>query len=238
LQEPPLQDGGFIDDSKDTVPLDTIFQTKVIDFVKTFYQTEISQPHYAGYIPNISEPDSIYVFVKIENSSVLKPEYIESIPNELFHIFKVFNMEVDQVIKNVFINNKWLLYIAPNISSPFSGYICKFNEQNQLVNVKKRETSTINIADQSLINIDSIGEFYYFSSAPLDQSDIESYQRFAFFPMNYACILDDSQMADYKTNTISYQDVDSLYFKGELISDKKEGHLFFAIKTPSQFTNY
>jgi hypothetical protein len=238
LQQPPLQDGGFIDDAKDTVPLDTIFQSNVIDFVKTFYQTEIPTPHYAGYIPNISEPGSIYVFVKIDNSSVLKPEYIESIPNELFHIFKVFNMEVDQVIKNVFINNKWLLYIAPNISSPFSGYICKFNEQNQLVNVKKSETSTINIADQSLINIDSIGEFYYFSFVPLDQSDIESYQRFAFFPMNYACILDDSQMADYKTNTISYQDVDSLYFKGELISDKKEGHLFFAIKTPSQFTNY
>ena len=153
-------------------------------------------------------------------------------------MFKVYNLDVDQIIKTLFSNNKWLLYIKPDVSSPFSGYICKINEQNQLVNSKKEETLIINISDQYLTNIDSIGNFYYFSFQPLDKENAELYQRYAFFPMNYACILDENQMTAHKTNTIMTNDYDSIYFKGELLANKKDGNQFLAIKTPLQFTQY
>jgi hypothetical protein len=230
--------GAYIDSANNNDdPLDISFKTKITDFVKSMYQNPMEiQPKYKGYIPNVSEPNSIYAFVNIENATLLKPEYIESTPNELFFLFKVFNLDVDPIVKTLFSNNKWLLYIQPDVSSPFSGYICKLNEQNQIVNVKKEELT--NGLDQFLIDIDSIGHFYYFSFLPLDPQNAESYQRYAFFPMEYTCLLDENQLSDYKSNTISYSNNDSVYFKGELLTDKKEGQQFFAIKTPSQFTHY
>jgi hypothetical protein len=206
--------GAYIDSANNNDdPLDISFKTKITDFVKSMYQNPMEiQPKYKGYIPNVSEPNSIYAFVNIENATLLKPEYIESTPNELFFLFKVFNLDVDPIVKTLFSNNKWLLYIQPEVSSPFSGYICKLNEQNQIVNVKKEELT--NGLDQFLIDIDSIGHFYYFSFLPLDPQNAESYKRFAFFPMEYACILDETQLSDYKSNTISYSNNDSFYFKG------------------------
>jgi hypothetical protein len=238
-QQPQKMYGGaYIDSANNNDdPLDISFKTKITDFVKSMYQNPMEiQPKYKGYIPNVSEPNSIFAFVNIENATLLKPEYIESTPNELFFLFKVFNLDVDPIVKTLFSNNKWLLYIQPEVSSPFSGYICKLNEQNQIVNVKKEELT--NGLDQFLIDIDSIGHFYYFSFLPLDPQNAESYQRFAFFPMEYSCILDENQLSDYKSNTISYSNNDSVYLKGELLTDKKEGQQFFAIKTPSQFTHY
>ena len=212
-----------------------MFKTKTIEFVKLLYQNSTSEPTYIGYIPNISENDAVFVFVKIENSESLNPKYIECIPNELIFLSKVYHFEIDEPIKNLFANNTWL-YMKQSVASPFSGYLCKQNEQNEVINVKKEETATTNIHDQFLLNIDEIGNYYYFSFLPLDPQNAELYQRFALFPVEYDCILDNDNLEYYKQNQINFENSDSIYFKGDILTNKKEGQPFFAMKTPTQFT--
>jgi hypothetical protein len=231
--QPMPQFGGFKDDSNEEKDLDTMFKAKTIEFVKTMFH----EPSYIGYIPNVSENGAIFVFVKIENPQQLNAEYIECIPNELVFLKKVFNTDVDQPIKDLFSNNTWL-YINQSLSSPFSGYLCKQNEQNQIANVSKNETSATNIYDQFLINLDGMGSHYYFSFLPLDLQNAESYQRFALFPKEYDCILDNSNLEYYRQNMISFEQSDSIYFKGDVLTDKKEGQQFFAMKKPTQFATF
>ena len=222
--------GGFKDNPNDEVDLDKMFKAKVSEFVKSMYQNA-GEPSYIGYIPNISEPDAVFVFVKMENSGQLNPEYIESIPNELVFLSKVYNFDIDKPIKDLFANNTWL-YMKQSLASPFSGYLCKQNEQNQISNVTKEESTTTNVYDQFLINIDGMGNHYFFSFLPLDTG---TYQRFALFPLEYDCILDNNHLEYYKQNINSFEQSDSIYFKGDVLTDKKEGQQFFALKTPTQF---
>jgi hypothetical protein len=35
---------------------------------------------------------------------------------------------------------------------------------------------------------------------------------------------------------INFENSDSIYFKGDILTDKKEGMQFFVLKTPLQFT--
>jgi len=251
-QQQPQMFGGFKDDApnentqneniqnentqnENEDDLDVLFKTKTIEFVKSLYQNSTSEPTYIGYIPNISENDAVFVFVKIENSESLNPKYIECIPNELIFLSKVYHFEIDEPIKNLFANNTWL-YMKQSVASPFSGYLCKQNEQNEVINVKKEETTTTNIHDQFLLNIDQIGNYYYFSFLPLDPQNAELYQRFALFPVEYDCILDNDNLEYYKQNQINFENSDSIYFKGDILTNKKEGQPFFAMKTPTQFT--
>jgi hypothetical protein len=184
-----------------------------------------TEPVYLGYIPNISEPNAVFVFVQATGQ--LKPEYIESIPNELVFLTKVYNLDIEQSIRDLFSNNKWL-YVNQPLCSPFSGYLCKLNT-TELVNIRKEELATTNIYDQFLINVNGIGNYYYFSFLPLDPAE---YQRFVLFPMEYECILDVESLEYYKQNIISYQQSDSLYLKEGVISSQP----VFAIKTTNQFT--
>jgi hypothetical protein len=232
--QPPQMFGGYKDDSKTEEEIDIIFKKKTIEFVKTMFQ-DPSEPTYIGYVPNVSESNAVFVFVKIQNPFVLNLKYIECIPNELVFLSKVYNLEVEQPIKNLFANNPWL-YMNQNLASPFSGYLCRKNEQNQIMNVKKEEISTTNLYDQYLINIDEIGSYYYFSFLPFDLQNTELYQRFALFPIEYDCILDNDNLVYYKQNMINFENSDSIYFKGDILTDKKEGMQFFVLKTPLQFT--
>ena len=166
--------------------------------------------------------DEPYVFVNIGSQKPLNQEYTETILSELFYTFKVFDMDVDMTIRTLFDNNRWLLHD----DEPYSGYICKLNEESQLVN---DEDST------DIINVESIGNYYYFSFRPLDKN---TQKRFAIFPNEYACILDDTQMAQYKSDKMLYAQDRTIYFKGETLRDKKVGHEFMCVKTPSQFTHY
>ena len=233
-QMPQQMFGGYKDDSKNEEEIDIIFKKKTIEFVKTMFQ-DPTEPTYIGYIPNVSESNAVFVFVKIQNPFVLNLKYIECIPNELVFLSKVYNLEVEQPIKNLFANNPWL-YMNQNLASPFSGYLCRKNEQNQIINVKKEEISTTNLYDQYLINIDEIGSYYYFSFLPFDLQNTELYQRFALFPIEYDCILDNDNLEYYKQNMINFENSDSIYFKGDVLTDKKEGMQFFVLKTPLQFT--
>jgi hypothetical protein len=158
----------------------------------------------------------------------LKPEYTTCILNELFHIFKVYDTDVDESVKTLFENNQWLL----NKHDPYSGYLCKLNEEKQLVNTTDDE-------EASLINIDSLGDSFYFSFLPLDkQENARSYKRYAIFPNEYVCIMNERQKAEYVSDKQSYADDKSIYFKGEILTNKQEGHEFFCVKTPSQFLEY
>ena len=234
----PQMPGGHLDDSKNEEQIDAMFKTKVIEFVKTMYNNSL-EPSYIGYIPNVSEQGTFFVFVKIDNihnkyfMNLENSEYVECTPNELFHLSKVFNMDVAQPIKDLFTNNKWL-YVEQSLSSPFSGYLCK-QEGNEIVNVNKGE-DPVNFR----INIDDIGDYYYFSFLPLDTDPdkMRLYQRYALLPKEYECILETSQLEYYKQNKVSYEYVNSLYFKGEILSNKKDGHQFFAIKDIKQFTDF
>jgi hypothetical protein len=232
------QNGGFQDDSSgEENPLDTIFKTKVIEFVKTTMYGGLLEPSYIGYIPNISEQDSVFVFVKIDEShnkhfmSSASAEYLESTPNELFHLFKVFNLDVEQVVKNLFLNNPWIC-AEQSLASPFSGYLCKM-EGSEIKNAGIGEEP-----GNLIINIDNIGDFFYFSFLPLDPNNANLYQRYALLPMEYECILDNANLEYYKQNIISYQNSNSIYFKGEILSNPKEGNQFFAIRSPTQFTQF
>ena len=180
---------------------------------------------YIGYL-NIN--NSIYAFVKVTSSTSLNDAYTETILNELFHTFKVFDDDVDDSVRTLFENNAWLLIK----DEPFSGYLCDVtNEDKQMKNVKKAEPT-------ELTNIESIGDFYYFSFLPLDKENAKLYQRYAFFPGEYVCILDESQLEEYKKDKMSYAEDKSIYFKGDILAAKKQGHEFFAVRTPSQFTQY
>jgi hypothetical protein len=121
-----------------------------------------------------------------------------------------------------------------SLASPFSGYICKQNEQKQFVNVPKEETA--NVYDQFLINYDGIGNYYYFSFLPIDAQNAGTYQRFALFPVEYDCILDNSNLEYYKQNVSSFEESDSVYFKEGVLGIKDSSQPFFALKTPTQFT--
>jgi hypothetical protein len=235
-QQVPGQIGGFQDDSSgDENPLDTNFKSKVIEFVKTNIYGGLLEPSYVGYIPNISEQDAVFVFVKIDDAhnkhfmGLQTTEFFESIPNELFHLSKVFNFDVEQPVKDLFTNNKWL-YMEQPLASPFSGYLCKL-EGTEIKNAGiGEEPGNFNI------NIDNIGDFFYFSFLPLDPNNAKSYQRYALLPMEYECILDNSNLEYYKQNMMLYQNSNSIYFKGEILSNQKEGNQFFAIRSPTQFT--
>lgn len=184
-----------------------------------------SSPKYIGYL-NINS--SIYAFVKVTSATNLSDEFSESILNELFYTFKVFEYDVDDAVRTLFENNAWLL----GKDEPFSGYLCDItNEDKQMKNVKKTEPV-------ELTNIESIGDFYYFSFLPLDKENAKLYQRYAFFPGEYVCILDESQLEEYKKDKMTYAEDKSIYFKGDILAAKKQGHEFFAVRTPSQFTQY
>ena len=223
------QKGGFLDDDSSSDDLDTLFQKNVTDFVKTFYENQtgsesLNQPEYIGYLLHPNEPDCIFVFVKTPDVS-LKPEYTTCILNELFHTFKVYDTDVDESVKTLFENNQWLL----NKDEPYSGYLCKLNEDKQLVNTND---------EASLMNVDSIGDLFYFSFLPLDKENARLNKRYAIFPNDYVCILDETQKAEYLSDKQSYADDKSIYFKGEILTNKQEGHEFFCVKTPSQFLEY
>ena len=215
--------GGFKDNSNEEKDLDKMFKTKVSEFVKSIYQNA-SEPSYMGYIPNVSETGSVFVFVKIETFGQLNPEYIESIPNEIVFLSKVYNFDIDQPLKDLFANNTWL-YMKQSLASPFSGYICKQN----FVNVAKEDTE--NVYDQFLINHEGMGNYYYFSFLPVDAQNAGTYQRFALFPVEYDCILDDNNLEYYKQNISSFEQSDSVYFKDGVLGNTP----FFALKTPTQF---
>ena len=181
---------------------------------------------YIGYIMFNDEP---FVFINIGSTKPLKTNYQEALFNDLFYTFKVFDTDVDQTIRDLFDNNRWLL----NEYQPYSGYMCALNEANQLVNVKIDEDNA------DLINVESIGDYYYFSFLPIAEESIATqYKRFAIFPNEYVCILDDTQMEEYKENKISYAEDNSIFLKGETLRDKKTKHEFMCVKTPSQFTQY
>jgi hypothetical protein len=181
---------------------------------------------YIGYIMFNDEP---FVFINIGSTKPLKTNYQEALLNDLFYTFKVFDADVDMTIRDLFDNNRWLL----NEDQPYSGYMCALNEANQLVNVKIDEDNA------DLINVESIGDYYYFSFSPIVEESIAiQYKRFAIFPNEYVCILDDTQMEEYKENKISYAEDKSIYLKGETLRDKKTKHEFMCVKTPSQFTQY
>jgi hypothetical protein len=181
---------------------------------------------YIGYIMFNDEP---FVFINIGSTKPLKTNYQEALLNDLFYTFKVFDTDVDQTIRYLFDNNRWLL----NEYQPYSGYMCALNEANQLVNVKIDEDNA------DLINVESIGDYYYFSFLPIAEESIATqYKRFAIFPNEYVCILDDTQMEEYKENKISYAEDKSIFLKGETLRDKQTKHEFMCVKTPSQFTQY
>ena len=238
INQIPGQNGGFKDESTgDENPLDTIFKSKVIEFVKTTIYSGLIEPSYIGYIPNISEQDSVFVFVKIDDAhnkhfmTSSSDEYFETTPNELFNLFKVFNFDVEQPVKDLFTNNPWL-YMEQTLASPFTGYLCKL-EGTEIKNTGLgEEPGNFNI------NIDNIGDFFYFSFLPLDPNNAKMYQRYALLPMEYECILDNSNLEYYKQNMSLYQNSNSIYFKGEILSNRKEGNQFFAIRSPTQFTQF
>ena len=182
---------------------------------------------YIGYIMFNDEP---FVFINIGSTKPLNTNYKEALLNDLFYTFKVFDADVDQTIRDLFDNNRWLL----NEDQPYSGYMCTLNEANQLVNVKIDEENA------DLINLESIGDYYYFSFLPIAEESIATtqYKRFAVFPNEYVCILDDTQMEEYKENKLSYAEDKSIYLKGETLRDKKTTHEFMCVKTPSQFAQY
>ena len=229
----PGINGGYLDDSTIEDNLDVQFKTQIINFVKTMYNNSL-EPTYIGFIPNISEQNSIFAFVKIDDihnnyfSKIENSEYIESTVNELFFLFKVFNLDVDQLIKDLFTNNQWL-YVQESLASPFTGYLCKL-EGSEIKNVIKNEGDPSTF----LINIDNIGDFFYFSFLPIDLQNASLYKRYALFPMEYECILDNNDLDYYKQNQISYQNINSIYFKDNILLSNKNH--FFAIKSPRQFT--
>ena len=173
---------------------------------------------YIGYIMVNGEP---YVFASISPGK-LGQQFREALLNELFYLFKVDNLDVDKTVKDVFDNNRWLL----NESEPYSGYMCKIDQAGQLVNIKEAE-------EEDMTNIETIGDFYYFSFQPLDTETL--YKKFAIFPNEYVCILDESQMAQYKTNKMSYAEEKTIYFKGEALETKRNGIEFMCVRMPSNF---
>jgi hypothetical protein len=198
-QEPALYQGGYQDSAESGDPLDAAFIQKCQEF--------IANSTYVGYIPNISEPGSVYAFMKV----VAPPaNLVPCISNELFYLFKVGSIAVDTTIINMFTNNKWLV----SASDPFSGYACKL-DGTTLVNIAQGETP-------DLVDISSVGSYYYFSFLPLNDNSAPL-DRYVLFPQEYTCV---------KTLEPEFEnDTDSIYLDGALVPGKQ----LFALTLPTQF---
>jgi hypothetical protein len=195
------QQGGYIDSMDSGDPLDIAFINKCIEF--------IPGSEYVGYIPNIAEPTSVFVFLKVHSAPA---SLVPCISNELYYISKVGNIPVDTTINNMFANNRWLV----SESDPFSGYACKLDANGNLVNIQQGD-----IPD--LLDIESVGSYYYFSFVPLSDNQ-EPLDRYMLFPHDYVCITEELLVEED-------DDSNSLYIDGLLVPGKK----IFALSLPTQF---
>ena len=200
-QEPALYQGGYQDSAESGDPLDAAFIQKCQEF--------ITNSTFVGYIPNISEPGSVFAFLKVVTAPA---NLIPCVSNELFYLSKVGPTAVSPTILNMFSNNKWLV----SASDPFSGYACKLdNTGTNLINIAQGETP-------DLVDIDSVGSYYYFSFLPLNDTGAPL-DRYVLFPQEYTCV---------KTLEPEFEnESDSIYLDGALISDKQ----LFALTLPTQF---
>lgn len=215
LQEPvSLQQGGYIDSNNSGDPLDALFIQKCKEFSKTLINQE---PVYAGYIPNIAEPGSVYVFIQVPSvqaHSVQAPSVplVPCISNELFYIGKVGSIDVDVTIKTMFQNNKWLVSAA----DPFSGYACTKDLLGNFTNIPEG-------TNPEIIDIDALGQYYIFSFTPLVPG---KFDRYIIFPQNYVCI---------KTIESDFElEENSIYLDGALVPNKQ----MFALASPTQFIKF
>ena len=200
-QEQQQQQGGYMDSTDSGDPLDTAFINKCTEF--------IPGSEYVGYIPNIAEPTSVFVFLKVHSAPA---SLVPCISNELFYISKVGSIPVDATINNMFSNNRWLV----SESDPFSGYACKLDTNGNLVNIQQGE-------NPYLLDIESVGSYYYFSFLPLSDNP-EPLDRYMLFPHDYVCITKEPFVEDD-------DDSDSIYIDGVLVPGKK----IFALSLPTQF---
>ncbi len=199
------QQGGYADSGNSGDPLDTMFIQKCTEFVSQLVPGQ--QPVYAGYIPNIAEAPSVFVFIKILAN--VSDALIPCISNELFYLKKVTTLDVDPTINAMFSNNKWLV----SASDPFSGYACTKDANGNLTNIRQGE-------EPDLVDIETVGSFYYFSFLPLAEMQMD---RYVLFPQEYICV-----------KTLSDTDIDanSIYLDGALVPGKQ----LFALTMPTQFT--
>ena len=228
----PLQQGGYIDSNDSGDPLDALFIQKCKEFSKTLVNQE---PVYAGYIPNIAEPGSVYVFIQVPLAQAQAPSVplvqaqaplVPCISNELFYIGKVGSIDVDTTIKTMFQNNKWLVSSA----DPFSGYACTKDLLGNFINVPEG-------TNPEIIDIDSLGQYYIFSFTPLVAREQSSqakepqvlsgkFDRYILFPQDYVCI---------KTIEPDFElEKNSIYLDGALVPNKQ----MFALASPTQFIKF
>jgi hypothetical protein len=219
----PLQQGGYIDSNDSGDPLDALFIQKCKEFSKTLINQE---PVYAGYIPNIAEPGSVYVFIQVPSGQAPSVPLVPCISNELFYIGKVGSIDVDATIKTMFQNNKWLVSAA----DPFSGYACAKDLLGNFINVPEG-------TNPEIIDIDSLGQYYIFSFTPLVAREQSSqakepqvlsgkFDRYILFPQDYVCI---------KTIEPDFElEENSIYLDGALVPNKQ----MFALASPTQFIKF
>ena len=178
------------DKSPDQIYFETECMKHVLDF---FSDTSILHNEnldiYKGFVEH--DNNSIFAFFDVSSlSKFLKPPYITAVVDEVFYKQKIYSTPIDPVISSFFYKNIRFIDLMSaddedkRLKFPFQLYLCKL-ENEQYENVKKGEPI-------QQFEHPFFGYSYYFSTYPLDESNIDELIRFNCFTFRNLYIMNNS----------------------------------------------
>jgi hypothetical protein len=159
---------------------------------------------FTGYIPDATNPSIIYMFFNVLTPKLLSGK--DATINELCHLKSVDGINIDETVDKLFTQNGDLLYIAEletseHIPVPFSGYLCRMDDENRITNVvKEEEEDDIQIFTTDIFNVGLQDDFYYLTTKSLNPDAF----RYVIFPL---------KAVNFDKSILDYSEYNSVYYK-------------------------
>ena len=208
--------------------------------IHDIFSEDILKQIYKGFIEYDNTLCVVFDSTKIDEHVIDESKYCWSIIDEIINSRKILDKEFDPEIIDMFIKTPYMMHIVDvnkqRVIYPFLLYICiKLTPESIFYNnALEPNTNSINIIDEQ-IDHPLLGSYYYFSSSPLEGTDLTRIKRYGVFTFDCKYIVTDIntiQDKDEFTTNLDNDDDDnlSIYFK-------ENGIQFWCIKTSEQFTN-
>lgn len=185
-----------------TEDIDTYFKNECVKFVMDFLiNTNITPEQldnlYKGFI---DENDNIYVFFDVTNVDInIKENITTAIMDEIINKHLINNVPVSPIVYNLFYKYNYLIHLLDEngykVDIPLLLYGCRNVNENIYAPIEYANIS-IDItgnSDISRINHPVIGNYYYFSSTPINQNNNDM-QTFLVFIENCLYVLRDIEL--------------------------------------------
>jgi hypothetical protein len=189
-------------DGKYQFPSISVTVTEDIDI--NSYKNTIKDGMFTGYIPDATNPSIIYMFFNVLTPKLLSGK--DATINELCHLKSVDGINIDETVDKLFTQNGDLLYIAEletseHIPVPFSGYLCRMDDENRITNVvKEEEEDDIQIFTTDIFNVGLQDDFYYLTTKSLNPDAF----RYVIFPL---------KAVNFDKSILDYSEYNSVYYK-------------------------